>query len=47
MIDKEVKKSNPDLGHGASVMVNGVVGTAPRGHLELRADEFKLIGKFF
>lgn len=43
MIDRDVKKQNPDLGHGASVIVSGIIGTAPRGHLELRAEEFKLI----
>lgn len=45
MIDKEVKKQNPDLGFGVSVVVNGVIGTAPRGHLELRAEDFKMVGE--
>lgn len=45
MIDKEVKKQNPDLGYGVSVVVDGVIGTAPHGHLELRSEHLKLVGE--
>lgn len=44
MIDRETHKKNSDLGYGATVTITGVVGTAPRGHLELRANHFKLNG---
>lgn len=45
IIDREVKKENPDLGFGVSVVVSGVIGTAPRGHLELRSENLKLVGE--
>lgn len=44
LVQKKVQKENPGLGFGASVSVSGVVGLAPRGHIDLFAEEFQLIG---
>lgn len=47
VLEKETTKNHPDLGFGASVIVSGKLSTAPRGNLELVAENFKLIGWFF
>lgn len=44
MIDRETYRQNPGLAYGAGVTITGKVGTAPRGHLEVRADTLKLHG---
>lgn len=44
LIEKKVQKENPDLGFGAAVSVAGVIGMAPRGHIDLCAEQFQLIG---
>lgn len=44
LVDKKVRKENPGLAFGASVCVAGVIGMAPKGHIDLCAQEFQLIG---
>ncbi|XP_031624657.1 probable asparagine--tRNA ligase, mitochondrial [Contarinia nasturtii] len=44
MVDRETYHQNPGLGYGAGVVISGIVGTAPRGHLELRAETLQLNG---
>lgn len=44
LVPVKVQKENPGLGFGASVSVSGVIGTAPRGHIDLCAEDFQLIG---
>lgn len=46
IISKERKKEFPTLGYGASVIATGKIGVAPKGNLELLADEFQMIGTF-
>lgn len=44
MIDRETHRQNPGLSYGAAVSITGQVGTAPRGHLELRAEKLHVNG---
>lgn len=44
LVDREIYKQNPGLSYGAAVSISGTVGTAPRGHIELRAENVKLNG---
>lgn len=46
LITREKKKELPTLGYGASVIAAGKIGVAPKGNLELLADEFQMIGTF-
>lgn len=42
LLDRDLCKQN--LGFGDAVTVTGEIGTAPRGHIELRANKFELNG---
>lgn len=46
IISKERKKEMPTLGFGASVVACGKINVAPKGNMELTADDFQLIGTF-
>lgn len=46
IVSQEIKKQNPHLGYGATIVASGKVGTTPRGDVELRADDVQLIGKY-
>lgn len=46
VLTKEKRQAMPMMDFGASVMAAGKVAVAPKGHLELVADDFQLIGKF-
>lgn len=45
-ISQERRKEMPKLGFGASVMASGKLTVAPKGNLELLADDFQMIGSF-
>lgn len=44
MIDQKTQPQNHSVGYGDAITVSGKIGTAPRGHLELRAETFELKG---
>ncbi|XP_055300463.1 probable asparagine--tRNA ligase, mitochondrial [Sitodiplosis mosellana] len=44
LVDRETHRQNPGLTYGAAVSIIGQIGTAPRGHLELRAEKLRLNG---
>lgn len=46
IISKERRKEMPALGFGASVVTSGKINVAPKGNLELLADDFQMIGMF-
>lgn len=46
VISQERRKEMPMLGFGASVMASGKLNVAPKGNLELLADDFQIIGSF-
>lgn len=43
-VDRRTQPQIPAVGYGDAVIVNGKIGTAPRGHLELRAENLELKG---
>lgn len=44
MVDREVQPQNHAFAYGDAISVNGKIGTAPRGHLELRAEQLEVKG---
>lgn len=47
VITKEKRNEMPTMGFGSSVIAAGKIDVAPKGNLELRADDFELIGEFW
>lgn len=45
MVDSEVRKQNPDMGYGATIIAKGTLGKTPRGAVELRANQVKVVGE--
>lgn len=45
MVDQKTQPQNLALGYGDAIAVSGKIGTAPRGHLELRAEQLEVKGK--
>lgn len=43
-VDKKTQPQIPTFGYGDAVIVSGKIGTAPRGHLELRVENLELKG---
>lgn len=44
MVDQATQPQNNAIGYGDAITVSGKIGMAPRGHLELRAEQFELKG---
>lgn len=43
-VDGKTQPQIPAVGYGDAVIVSGKIGTAPRGHLELRAENLEIKG---
>lgn len=43
-VDVKTQPQIPGIGYGDAVVVSGEIGTAPRGHLELRAENLEIKG---
>lgn len=44
MVNREIQPQNHAFAYGDAISVNGTIGTAPRGHLELRAEQLEVKG---